>query len=257
MRTFGRKGLTPAPPVIPQPVPAPVEVQPEPSALPPETFEEGDPATLAEQAGRTLFETVERIASADRGRIEDVLAILAANGGFACILAAFDEAHEAGASPQGMGMVLVEPKDKHRYWFGDVPNRYLVDGEDTVVGHVLSAVRGRGGVVTTDMVEGILRRVAGSVGGPIFGVPNVSALHLPGDTPMNYVKFVWPKLAAVLDALRVPTRQRPAAFGFALRAAIEACAEQASPPIEISTVAQIAIECAVPMAKLDPARFGF
>ncbi|MDO7844329.1 hypothetical protein [Sphingomonas immobilis] len=246
MRTFGRKGLTP--------VAAPVVAPAPPVELPPETpaFEVDDPP----HAGRALFEIVERVVSNDRGRAEDVLAMLAAAAGFSCILAAFDEVREAGVSPQGLGMILVEPKDKHRYWFGDLPNRYLVDGEDTVIGHTLGAVRRRGGDMTSEVIEGILRRVAGSVGTPLFGVPVVSALHMPGDEPINYVKFLWPKLAAALDQYQVPIRQRPSTFGVALETAIDALAG-ATPSVGMTVAAQIVIECAVPMAKLDPARFGF
>ncbi|APE27276.1 hypothetical protein BMF35_a0447 [Aurantiacibacter gangjinensis] len=53
--------------------------------------------------------------------------------------------------------------------------------------------------------------------------------------------------AEALDTYEVPLQQRPAAFGFALQRVIDAGKQAADP----AAMAQLAVECAVPMSKLD------
>ena len=55
-----------------------------------------------------------------------------------------------------------------------------------------------------------------------------------------------------LDLYDVPVLARPTAVGFALQRAIDEGREALDPLI----AAKIAIECSVPMAKVDPLRFA-
>lgn len=185
----------------------------------------------------------------DRGvRMEDLLAILASTGGFSCLVAALSE---VGRNPlTGNSLTIVTGKDQHRYFFGDLPNRYLIESEFALLSLALGAAQACGGTVSLDMVHQAMRHVAGTVGGESFGQPQLPAEHRPGDLPFNYVKFLWPRVLEALKLYEVSPTQAPIALGFALQRAIEAGKDAIDPTL----AARIAIECAVPMAKVDPKR---
>ena len=75
---------------------------------------------------------------------------------------------------------------------------------------------------------------------------------MPGALPIDYVKQFWPQVRGTLDSCDVPVGQRPTALGFAVQHVIDA----AKSLIDRTTAAQIVVEYAVPMAKIDPVKFG-
>jgi hypothetical protein len=214
----------------------------------------GDPLARPQLAGRILFDFTYRMIQNERGaRIEDLLAILASTGGFACIHAALTTLAEQGKTTQEAGIVTARGQDGNDYLFGDLPNRALIESELALLSLALGAAQACGGQISIEMVHDAMRHVAGSVGGAEFGVPRLPEQHRPGDLPINYVRHIWPKIAEALDLYEVPVEQRPTAIGFALQQAIDLGKDTLDPTI----AARIAVECAVPMAKLDPARFGW
>lgn len=247
---FGRKPAAPPPP------------PPSPSATPGHDaflhylreHEAAEPLQRAQVAGRVLFDHVYGIAaSPERGaRIEDLLAILASAGGFSCIVAALDACARDGRSPQQAGMVEMKTGDGQVFWFGDLPNRFLLESEHALLSLALGAAQALGGAVSLDMVHQVMKRVAGTVGGPDFGVYDLPSPHAPGDLPQNYVRHLWPAVRKALDLYEVPPEQRPMAIGFALQRAIEGGKDVLDPGL----AAQIVTQCAVPAAKLDPAAFA-
>lgn len=56
----------------------------------------------------------------------------------------------------------------------------------------------------------------------------------------------------VLELYEVPAAQQPTALGFALQRAIVVGKDAIDPTV----AARVVIECAVPMAKIDPAKVG-
>lgn len=190
-----------------------------------------------------------KMIATDRGvRMEDLLAILASSGGFSCLVAALGEADRGPTS--GKSLTIATGKDGHRYFFGDLPNRYLIEGEFALLRLALGAAKACGGSVSLDMVHQTMRHVAGTVGSQSFGRPLLPAEHRPGDLPFHYVKFLWPRILEALKLYEVVPTQAPIAIGIALQRAIEAGKEAIHPTL----AARIAIECAVPMAKVDPKR---
>lgn len=210
------------------------------------------PLQRAQLAGRIVFDLVYRMLASERGvRIEDLIAVLASNGGYACILATLDALRGVGRTPRSVGMIEVAGKDGQRYYFGDMPNAALWEHGQSLLSLALGAAHACGGRVSREMVEAVMKQTAGAVGGPEFGVVHVAEPHAPGDAPIEYVRHLWPKVEEGLRLYEVPSEQWPMTLGFALQHAIEAGKAALDPTI----AARICIECAVPMAKLDPARF--
>jgi hypothetical protein len=245
---FGRKKPTPPP-------------SPEPSARPGHDAvlahlrrrESDEPLMRPQLAGRILYDLVCRMVEQNgRIRADDILAILASCGGFACILAALDICAAKGQTPQQAGMVVAETKDGTRFFFGDLPNRMLIESEHALLSLALGAAQAQGGAVTLDLVHDAMGRVASSIGNSGFGVPQLPDGHHPSDLPINLVRHLWPRFSEALALYEVPSQQAPAAFGFALQRAIS----EIGGVIDPLMAARIAIECAVPMAKLDPAQFA-
>ncbi|KFC74536.1 hypothetical protein FG93_01122 [Bosea sp. LC85] len=213
-------------------------------------IEATQPLARPQLVGRILFDMVGKMIANDRGvRMEDLLAILASCGGFSCLSAAFSEVL-GPTPPTGNNLTVVEGKDGHRYFFGDLPNRYLIESEFALLGLALGMAQACGGTVSLDMAHQTMRRVANTVGGDEFGKPELPTEHRPGDFPINYVRDHWPKALEALNFYEVPPTLRPAAIGFALQRAIEAGQDAIDPTM----AARIVIECAVPMAKIDPER---
>lgn len=208
------------------------------------------PHVRSQLAGKIIFDGVCKMIADERGtRMEDVLAVLASSGGFSCLAAAFNDLIQSKTLSDGQ-LVEVKGSDGHRYFFGDLPNRYLVENELSLLSLTLGAAQGCGGEVSLDMARQAIRRVASTVGGDEFGKPQLPAEHRLRDLPFNYVRHFWPKIAEGLKLYEVPVDQRPTAIGFAIQYAIEAGKEVLHPTL----AAQIVVECAVPMAKVDPDR---
>ena len=211
-----------------------------------------DPTIRLKLAGQVVFDLLYRTISNDKGaRIEDLLGILGATGGFSCIVGVMGQLAQEGRAPEEAGMVTVRGHDGFPYYFGDLPNRFLLESELSLLSLTLGAAHALGAQVSLEMVERVMKHVAGSVGGADFGVPRLPSEHMPGDRPIEYVKFLWPQVRSALDLYEVPALGRASALGFAVQQAIDGGKSVLEPLL----AAGIVIEYAVPTAKLDPTRF--
>jgi hypothetical protein len=202
-------------------------------------------------AGGVLFDMVRSMVTVDgRARVEDLLAILASAGGFSCVAVALSDISETTGKEDDL--IAIEGADGYRYYFGNLPNFYLAEDKYSLLGLVLGEAQVCGGAVSWDEVMQTMRHVAGTVGGIEFGKPRLPAEHLPGDLPYNFVYHLWPKILELLNAYEVPLKQWPVTIGFALQRTIEAAKDVIDPAL----AARIAIECAVPMSKIDPERIA-
>lgn len=205
-----------------------------------------DPTARLRLAGKALFTSSYRMISSEKGaRIEDLLGILAATGGFACIVGALSIPRREGE------IAIVETSDGNNYFFGDLPNKALVEDRLSLLSLAFGAAELHGAPVTMDMIVEVMKHVATSVGEPSFGIPRLPQEHMPGDLPINYVKHQWPMVRDALDHYEVPAEMRATSIGFAIQEAIEQSTHVLDPLI----AAQIVAEYAVPTAKLDPAQF--
>ena len=216
--------------------------------------EHDEPLIRMEVAGSVVFDLFYRLlqGESERGvRIDDLVAALASLGGHLCLVAVLDELERQGLTPQEIGMVEVKGTDGHRYFFGDAPNRLLLESQMSLLSLVLGAAHAHGAPVSLEMVHEVMRRTAERVGTPEFGKVEVPDDHQPALSPLDWVRHGRQKIVEALDLYEVPSGSRPTAAGFALQRAIDEGRHVLDPLM----AARIAVECAVPMAKVDPDRF--
>ena len=216
--------------------------------------EKQEPLVRAQVVGGIVFDLFVQMLSEQGGRvrIEDLIAALASIGGHLCLTAALDQLGREGLTPKAAGMMELQDREGNIYFFGDLPNRFLLESESALLSLVLGAAHAQGAPVSLEMVHEAMKRTASRVGSPDFGRPEVPEPHQPALSPFDWVRHGRGRMSEALDLYEVPPPQRPAAAGFALQRAIgEGC--QVLDPL---LAARIAVECAVPMAKVDPRRFA-
>jgi hypothetical protein len=216
--------------------------------------EKDEPLVRAQVAGTVVFDLFVQLLRDESGRvrIEDLVAALASLGGHLCVVAVLETINEKRLTPAQVGMLEVEARDGHRYYFGDEPNRLLLESSTSLLSLVLGAAHHHGAPVSLEMVHEAMGRTAERVGTGEFGNPELPDEHRPALSPFEWVSHGRRKLVDALDLYEVPLLLRPAAVGFALQRAIDEGREALDPLI----AAKIAIECSVPMAKVDPLRFA-
>ena len=216
--------------------------------------EKQEPMIRAEVAGTVVFDLFVQMLRDENGRvrIEDLIAALASLGGHLCLVAVLDTLQERRLAPAQVGMLDVEARDGHHYYFGDEPNRLLLESETSLLSLVLGAAHHHGAPVSLDIVHESMGRTAQRVGTDEFGKTELPPQHQPVMAPFEWVRHGRTKIVEALDLYEVPPLSRPAAVGFALQKAIDEGREALDPLI----AAKIAIECSVPMAKVDPLRFA-
>ncbi|QNM82870.1 hypothetical protein H8M03_00390 [Sphingomonas sabuli] len=253
---FGRKGLNQAAPQ-PRPQSSPAEHPSHEAVLNTLRREEaaGNINVRAQLAGRVLFDDLYfRIAQPERGtRIEDLLAILGACGGFACIVAVHYTLKLSGQSPKDIGMMVAEGRDGRTYYFGDVPNTLLLESEHALLSLALGAAHGLGAPVTLERVHAVMKHVAATVGTEEFGASRIAEPHRPVLPMREAIAAYWPAAKEALDLYQVLPQRRPSAFGFAVQIAMERAKDVLDPLL----AADIVTDAAVPAAKIDPKDFGF
>lgn len=198
-------------------------------------------------------ELVQRLLSgmkSERGvHVESLLAVLGSLAGYSCVDSVLQQATALGRSTRDCGIVDVETSDGGRYYLGDPINALLGQTDRSLWALVAGMVNHLGSQDYPDFAE-IAGHVAGTLGGPDFGVPRVPENHRPSDLPINYVRDLWP---AVLPHIkhRVPLLQeRVTLFGFAAQNVIQMGKDVIQPWL----AGKLVMECAVPMSRLDPAR---
>ena len=211
-----------------------------------------EPEARLQLAGRVVFDLFCRMLQGERGvRIEDLLAALGSIGGHLCLTAILDSLKTSGRTPQDIGMLVADGADGHSYYFGDAPNRLLLESQFSLLSLTLGAAHHLGAPVTLEMVHDVMKRTASSVASPAFAQLSVPEKHQPALTPFQWVEHGRQRMIEAFDLYEVAPEGRPSAVGFAIQQAIDA-GKAALDPL---TAARIVIECAVPMAKVDPARF--
>ncbi|GLR47370.1 hypothetical protein [Sphingomonas astaxanthinifaciens] len=224
-------------------------------------------AGFAEALGHALFDASYRMMKDERAvQIEAVVAMLASVGGYFCILPVLNALKEAGMAPADIGMLTIQGADGATYHFGDAPNRLLCEHQLSVVSLVFGAAQEHGGKVSMELIHAEMSHVASLVGSPDFMTLDLPAT-ITVDSPRNWLKVALPFVRkAIADAFVTDLRRQgmpeamlvgaePPLFmlhrivGFALQQAIDV-GHQA---LDATTLARIALQCAVRTAKLDPA----
>ena len=242
---FGRKKI--APPFEPETPPETQKNRPGHQAVLGHLAEREkiEPGVRERLAGTILFDLAYELLKDERGvRIEILLAVLASVGGQECI-AAIMAAAASDATMEQLGLTVIRGKDGRLYFFGDPPNRLLLESKDSLLSLALGAAQAHGAPVTMEMIGEEMGNVASRVGGPDFESLDLPAEHMV-DRPTEWVRIFRPKLTEALDLYDVPASRRATAFGYALQKAIDAGKQTLDPMI----AARIVLQCATRTAKL-------
>lgn len=188
----------------------------------------------------------------ERGvHVESLLGILGSLAGFCVIDSSLKQVAALNRSTRECGIIDIETADGSRYYLGDPVNHLLAGTDLSLWALVAGMINHLGSQEYPDFAE-ISGHVAGTLGGPEFGQPRVPEQHKPGDLPINYVRDLWPVVIPRIEQ-RVPVLQeRVTLFGFAVQNVIQ-MGKDVIPP---AMAGKLVMECAVPMAKIDPSRLG-
>jgi hypothetical protein len=173
-----------------------------------------EPGIRERLAGAILFDYVYDLLKDERGvRIETLIAVLASVGGQECIAPIIETAPESTTMEQ-LGVTVVKGNDGRFYFFGDPPNRLLIESEDSLLSLAFGAAQALGAPVTMQMIVDEMKVVASRAGTPEFDALDLAPKHMV-DRPAEWARVFRSKLAVPLDLYDVPPMRRATAIGYA------------------------------------------
>lgn len=188
----------------------------------------------------------------ERGvHIESLLGALGSLAGFCCIDSALKRAAGLEQGCRAYGIVDVETNDGSLYYFGD-PVNHLLAGPGLSLYALVAGVVDQCGSRDLPDVAGIAAHVAGTVGGAEFGIPRVPDRHRPASLPIEYVRDLARHILPVVERHAPILEERVTLFGFAIQNVIR----MGQNVIPADMAGTLVMECAVPMARIDPAIIG-
>lgn len=177
--------------------------------------------------------------------IETVLHILGSLAGYACQASVRAQATEQGFAEEAF-FVVVEGPDNGRLFFGDPLNKPLAEAPVSVWGLVVGAAQHVGCTKLPD-TDHIFSHVARTIGGDQFGVPRIPDPHRISEKPIAFLKVLWPQMFPIARAFCATPVEWPILFGLAIQEVIV----DGKTVLDPCMAAQIVLECAVPMSKVD------
>jgi len=184
----------------------------------------------------------------DRGvRVESVLGGLGALAGFCAAYDVAERVAEGRLKAEMPGVVIVDLKDGTRFWFGDEINAYLAENPHSIWSLTVGMAQKLGATELPDHHE-IFRRVAGAIGGEGFGIADLPAEHMPGDSAQNFAREMFPVAAKVLRHYDLPRGQWPLAVAISIQEIMEMAQDELDPAMMV----RIVMEMAIPASKFDP-----
>lgn len=179
--------------------------------------------------------------------VESLLAIIGSLAGYSCHAAFREELISSGKHPEKEVFTIIGGADGNQYYFSDLPNQPLVEGQASIWGLVAGNTQHSQETDLLD-IDAIFSYVSSTVGGKEFGIPRIHDQHKPGELPVNYVKSIWHPILPLIDKFCDRPIERPILLGLAAQRAIE----MTKHVIPASTAAQLIMECAIPMSKIGP-----
>lgn len=210
-----------------------------------------DPLVGVRVGSREVLAWLLKAQTAERGvHMESALAAIGSLAGFACPASIAANMDTLGRTPQQFGLLVVETNDGNSYWFGDLINGPLVEGNASIWNLVQGTARHLGAMGALPEASEVLAHVSKSIGTDAFGIPRLPAGHTPADTPLRLVAQGWLATGSFRDFYCVSPDEWPMLYALAAQQLME----QAKAVIPPEVAATILLECAAPMAKLDPTR---
>lgn len=180
-------------------------------------------------------------------RLDDLLAIIGSLGGFCCVDSVLRRAAELNVAPRDVGIVEVETENGERFYMGDQINGLLLESGLSLFA-LVAGMMNQLGSIDYPAVQDIVSHVAGTLGSDDFGIPRLPDQHRPAEPPLTLVKTLWPALLPKVEHYAPALQVRVTLFGLAAQMLMEMGKDVIDPAL----AGRIVMECAIPMAKLDP-----
>ena len=207
-----------------------------------------DPLVGIKIGSKQVVEQLMAALKNDKGvHVESLLAVLGSLAGYACHAAVREELVDSGKHNENEVFTVIRDNAGRKYYFGDLPNNPLAEGQVSIWSLVGGAAQHLGVTTLPDLTP-IFSHVPKTVGEESFGVPRIADPHKPGDVPLDYVKLFWPNLLPMLDEFCDRPMERPVLLGLAAQQVIEMGKDIVPPEI----AAELVMECAIPMSKIGP-----
>ena len=208
------------------------------------------PSDLHHEAAAQLNRWLMQCANSERGvHVETMTAMLGALAGMACQIAA-RHALLDGPRHWGTPWAVATGADGATYYFGDAINHFLLEDRLSLWSLAAGAVAALGEEVP-DVIP-LVQHVSATVGSEAFG-----EIHYPEGTsadgaPADYVRHLFPDVQENFARLGLEPTEWPTAFGLAAQDFLRMARDVVAPPAALLVL----MECAIVMAKVDPAPLG-
>ncbi len=177
--------------------------------------------------------------------LESLLTALGALAGYACQANLRAQALAKGV-PETAPFQVIGTKDGRQYFFGEPLNNALVESQYSVWSLVGGAAQHAGANDFPDLNEAF-QYTTSVLGSEQFGIPRVPENHRPTDTPLNYLKNLWPTLYPTVKLFCLNPVDWPILYSLAIQEAIYAGKGSIEPGLAL----RIVMESAIPMSKVD------
>lgn len=182
----------------------------------------------------------------DRGvHIESMLCVLGSLAGYSCQANLRAQAVARGM-PENAAFQVVGTKDGKKYFFGDPLNNALAESQYSVWGLAAGAAQ-HVGCNTLPDIKGIFKHTTEVLGSDDYGLPRVPDNHKSNDTPLNYLRTLWPSIHPTVKQFCPNPVDWPILFGLAIQEVIYMGKGIIDPGLALTIV----MESAIPMSKVD------
>lgn len=205
-----------------------------------------DPLVGAKLGAKEVFQRLLNCMKNERGvHIESLLCTLGSLAGYSCQASLRAQASAKGM-PETAALQTIGTKNGKQYFFGDPLNNAIAGSQYSVWGLAGGAAQHAGAKELPDLNE-IFQHTSSVVGGDQFGIPRVPDNHKASDTPINYLKSIWPSLFPTVKLFCPNPVDWPILYGLAIQEAIDAGKNAIDPGLAL----KIVMESAIPMSKVD------
>ena len=202
-----------------------------------------------EVTGRELHDNIlEALRDQSEARIETAIGVMASLAGFCCLYPVYAKYERGEIFPEQSDFQIEVAPDGTRYFYGNMIDDRLFGGEDSVC-EILFDKGKRLGITAAPDISSVVAHSQSVMGTRDFGMVRVSQDHCPRDLPSNFVRYLMPSYIPLLRRYDPDPEKFRHSFAFAVCRLMEQNCETLSPDLAL----KIAIECAVPMSRLDPA----
>jgi hypothetical protein len=205
-----------------------------------------DPLVGAKIGGKEMTQRLIAGMKTERGvHVESLLCALGALAGYSCQAALRAKAASQGLPEAGL-FHEVATKDGKIYFFGDNLNKPLAETQFSVWGIAGGGAQQAGCTNLFDVTE-IFKHTTATVGTAAFGVPRIPEGHKPHDTPLSYLRVLWP----VFRPLIIKFCPNPEHWPILLSLSIQEVITMGKPVLDPCLALRIVMESAVPMSKVN------